>query len=105
MKGDEKITLDDLSKARLTRDMLENQCMSDRFEEYVKGKAFDEVLPWMKTLIGTYHKGLGFDSWLEMTSKASLFTGFVKSLVSAGDSTRLPIWTDPLRSRTPARNR
>ncbi|KAG9018124.1 hypothetical protein FRB90_012212 [Tulasnella sp. 427] len=37
-KGDEKITLEDLSKARLTRDMLENQCMSDRFEDYVKGK-------------------------------------------------------------------
>ncbi|KAG9045417.1 hypothetical protein FS837_006350 [Tulasnella sp. UAMH 9824] len=65
MKGDEKITLDDLSKARLTRDMLENQCMSDRFEEYVKESG---------------EKGLGFDSWLEMISKASLFTGFVKSL-------------------------
>ncbi|KAG8963272.1 hypothetical protein FRC00_007026 [Tulasnella sp. 408] len=80
MKGDEKITLDDLSKARLTRDMLENQCMSDRFEEYVKGKAFDDVSPWIRTLIGTYYKGLGFDSWLEMISKASLYTGFVKSL-------------------------
>ncbi|KIO24932.1 hypothetical protein M407DRAFT_76345 [Tulasnella calospora MUT 4182] len=50
IKGDEKITLDDLSKARLTRDMLESQCMSDRFDEYVKGA-------WVRLLVGNDQQG------------------------------------------------
>lgn len=36
-KVDDKLTLADLNKARITRDMLENQCMSERFDDYVKG--------------------------------------------------------------------
>lgn len=46
IKGDEKITLEHLNKARLTRDMLEHQCMSDRFDEYVKGTSIHMPLAW-----------------------------------------------------------
>jgi RNA polymerase-associated protein RTF1 len=35
--GDEPITLEDLNKCRLTRDMLAKNCMAPWFEDYVKG--------------------------------------------------------------------
>jgi len=46
LKAEDKLTLQDINKARITRDMLENQCMSSHFEEYVKGS-------WVRILVGT----------------------------------------------------
>lgn len=40
LKTDDKLTLADLNKARITRDMLEKHCFSSHFEEYIKGGAF-----------------------------------------------------------------
>ncbi|KAG9028903.1 hypothetical protein FRB95_005901 [Tulasnella sp. JGI-2019a] len=39
------LTLDDLNKARITRDMLENQCFSSHFEDFVKGA-------WVRLVVG-----------------------------------------------------
>ncbi|KAG8859074.1 hypothetical protein FRB96_004644 [Tulasnella sp. 330] len=39
------LTLMDLNKAQITRDMLENQCFSSQFEEFVKGA-------WVRLVVG-----------------------------------------------------
>ena len=48
LKGDEgKLTIRDLSMARITRDMLEQHCMASYFEDYVKG-VFITSLTWVQ---------------------------------------------------------
>ncbi|OBZ76496.1 hypothetical protein A0H81_03166 [Grifola frondosa] len=47
---EEAVTIDDLSKCRLTRDMLAKHCMAPWFEDYVKGA-------WVRYLIGQETSG------------------------------------------------
>lgn len=50
LKADEKLTVKDLQRVQITRDMLENQCMSDKFAEYVTGTYIAVTAPFASTL-------------------------------------------------------
>jgi DNA polymerase elongation subunit (family B) len=75
---DDKITLEDLQKVQLTRDMLAKHCMAPWFEDYVKGMCFK-----LSNVVCDFYPSQvpGYDILLVKT-RMSLYTAFAKSRVS-----------------------